>query len=267
MAAFGARVTGTFGTDLARGTTASSDSGTPVLAVDGNLDTAWQPTGTTGSLVLDLGQNKTFNVINVQENLDVGMRVQSFAVDQWNGTAWTQIAADTTVGHKKLVRLAAPVTAGRVRLRVTSTRAAPAIASLGLFLRDGVTTRSGPVPSGLTGKCLDDNASGSADGTRVQLWDCNGTNAQRWAVTFDGTIRVFGKCLDIIGGGTANGSLVHLWTCNNGGNQQWVALNNGSLMNPQSGRCLDIPGATTANGTQLIIWDCNAGANQRWTLP
>ena len=175
---------------------------------------------------------------------------------------------DTTVGHRKLVRLAAPVSTNRVRLRVTSARDLPAIASVGLFLRPGgARTATGPIPSGIAGKCADVNGGSNADETQIQIWDCNGTVAQVWTVPGDGTIQMFGKCLDIFGGGTTNGTKVQLFTCHGGANQQWRVGANGSLVNPQSGRCLDDPGRSTTNGTQLIIWDCNGGPNQRWTLP
>ncbi|MGW1807820.1 ricin-type beta-trefoil lectin domain protein, partial [Streptomyces sp. NPDC002078] len=36
--------------------------------------------------------------------------------------------------------------------------------------------------TGLAGKCLDVAGANSADGTPVQLYDCNGTNAQQWTV-------------------------------------------------------------------------------------
>ncbi len=125
---------------------------------------------------------------------------------------------------------------------------------------------TGPITSGIAGKCVDDNGNGSANGTKVQLWDCNGTAAQNWSVV-NGTLQINGKCADVTGQATANGTLVELWDCNGGTNQQWTAQANGALVSVQSGRCLDDPGFATANGTQLEIWDCNGGTNQRWTLP
>jgi Beta-1,3-glucanase/Ricin-type beta-trefoil lectin domain len=125
---------------------------------------------------------------------------------------------------------------------------------------------TGPVASGMSGKCLDDFGGSSANGTIADLWDCNGTGAQNWTAT-GGTLQVNGACLDVIGSGsTADGTLVDLWDCNGGANQQWTA-ENGELVNPQSGKCLDDPAFSTTNGTQLDIWDCNGGVNQHWTLP
>ena len=126
---------------------------------------------------------------------------------------------------------------------------------------------TGPITSGVnSAKCVDDNGLSSANGTKIQLWDCNGGANQSWTVASNGTVQVYGKCLDITGASTANGALVELWQCNGGANQQWHA-SNGELVNPASGKCLDDPNSNTANGTQLELWACNGGANQQWHLP
>ncbi|MCX5214707.1 ricin-type beta-trefoil lectin domain protein [Kitasatospora sp. NBC_00240] len=122
----------------------------------------------------------------------------------------------------------------------------------------------GQVQSGIAGKCMDVNAGSTANGTAVQIWSCNGTQAQWWNAYGDGTLRSTGKCLDASANGTANGTPVEIWDCNGGANQVWQA-HNGGYRNPVSGRCLDDPAASTTNGTRLVLWDCNGGANQRWT--
>ena len=131
-----------------------------------------------------------------------------------------------------------------------------------------------PPPSGRTGritgiggKCVDVAAASSANGTAVQLYDCNGTAAQSWTVGGDGTLRALGKCMDVTAAATANGTKIQIYDCNGTGAQVWQAQSNGTLRNPASGRCLDATGNSSANGTRLQIWDCFAGANQRWTLP
>ncbi len=129
----------------------------------------------------------------------------------------------------------------------------------------GSSDRTGPI-TGLAGKCIDVASGSTANGAKVDLWDCDGTAKQSWTVASDGTLRALGKCMDITGRATANGTLVELWTCHGGANQQWQPYN-GGLRNPDSGRCLDVPSRNSANGTQLVIWDCNGGSNQQWTLP
>jgi type 1 glutamine amidotransferase len=128
------------------------------------------------------------------------------------------------------------------------------------------STRTGRI-TGIGGKCVDISNSSTADGAKVQLWTCNGTNAQKWTLPGDGTIRGLGKCLDVSGGGTANGTVTQLWTCNGSGAQQWAAQSDGTLRNPQSGRCLDAAGVSSNDGTVLHIWDCLGAANQKWVLP
>jgi hypothetical protein len=126
---------------------------------------------------------------------------------------------------------------------------------------------TGPIASGIAGKCVDVDSNSGTDGAKVQLWDCTGGASQTWTVTGDGTLRINGKCLDVNAAGTANGTAVQLWTCHGGANQRWQVGPGESLIGAQSGRCLDDPGSSQTNGTQLVIWDCNGGVNQRWRLP
>jgi len=132
-------------------------------------------------------------------------------------------------------------------------------------------TLTGGQPSAVTGQgglCMDVRGASTANATPVQLYTCDGTNAQQWnVVTADNSLRSLGECLDVTGGGTTDGTLVDLYTCNATGAQVWVPQGNGELLNPQSGKCLDDPGFSTTPGTQLGIWDCNDGANQIWKVP
>ncbi|MGI8334857.1 RICIN domain-containing protein [Actinomadura scrupuli] len=121
--------------------------------------------------------------------------------------------------------------------------------------------------TGYGGKCVDVAAASTANGTAIQLYDCNGTAAQSWTVSADGSLRALGKCMDVTSAGTANGTQVQLYDCNGTGAQKWQAGSGGTLVNPQSGRCLDATGPSSANGTRLQIWDCTGGANQKWNLP
>ncbi|MFD4791777.1 glycoside hydrolase family 19 protein [Streptomyces sp. NPDC058459] len=121
--------------------------------------------------------------------------------------------------------------------------------------------------TGLAGKCVDVAAANSANGTPVQLYDCNGTNAQRWSNPGDGTLRALGKCLDVAGGNTADGTPVQLWDCNGTAAQQWALPAARDIVNPQADKCLDVTGNNSANGTRLEIWTCGGGANQKWNAP
>lgn len=120
--------------------------------------------------------------------------------------------------------------------------------------------------TGLGGKCVDVAGANPANGTAVQLWDCNGTAAQQWTVGIDGTIRALGKCLDVTAAGTANGVKIQLWDCNGTGAQRWTVTAARDILNPAANKCLDATGNSSANGTRLQIWTCNGAANQKWTV-
>jgi len=125
---------------------------------------------------------------------------------------------------------------------------------------------TGPI-TGYEGLCVDVRGANSADFTPVQVYTCNGTNAQQWTVVEAGsTLHALGKCMDINGGGTADGTTVDLYDCNNTGAQVFIPESDGALYNPQSNKCLDDTNYG-GSGTQLQIWDCTGNANQQWKLP
>jgi glucosylceramidase len=71
---------------------------------------------------------------------------------------------------------------------------------------------------------MDVSGGGTANGTVVQLWDCNGTGAQQWRVTAASDIvnPQANKCLDATGVSSANGTRLQIWACTGGANQKWT---------------------------------------------
>ena len=120
--------------------------------------------------------------------------------------------------------------------------------------------------TGYEGLCLDDRSASTANFNPIQVYTCNGTNAQNWTVNSNGTLTVLGNCLDVAGAGTANGTLVDLYPCNGTGAQSWTHQSNGELVNTNSGKCLDDTGFG-GSGTQVQIWACADSSNQQWTVP
>jgi len=120
--------------------------------------------------------------------------------------------------------------------------------------------------TGYEGLCLDDRSASTANYNPIQVYTCNGTDAQQWTVESNNTLEVLGKCLDVDAAGTTDGTTVDLYTCNGTGAQTWVPQSDGALLNPESGKCLDDTGYG-GSGTQVQIWDCSGNANQEWTLP
>ena len=123
-------------------------------------------------------------------------------------------------------------------------------------------------------KCLDaDLSSPLHNGTRVQIWNCNGMSNQLWF--WDGAmIRNAldpNKCLDAdISSPIHDGTRVQLWDCRNQPNQWWSrVLNTGQIKLGwwDSYRCLDQDiSSPTHNGTVVQIWGCNGWDNQVWNF-
>jgi glucosylceramidase len=129
----------------------------------------------------------------------------------------------------------------------------------------GPSARTGAF-HGLAGKCLDVAGANSANGTAVDLYDCNGTGAQQWSVGSDGTVKALGKCLDVNAASTANGAKVQLYDCNGTGAQQWRVETSGDVVNTAADKCLDVTGQSSANSTPVQLWTCTGTANQKWTF-
>ncbi|MFD1661355.1 lectin [Streptomyces caeni] len=120
---------------------------------------------------------------------------------------------------------------------------------------------------GLADKCLDVAGASSANGTAVQLYDCNGTDAQRWTVKADGSVQALGKCLDVSGGSTADGAKVQLYDCNGTEAQRWsYSTSTGDVVDLAADKCLDVTDGSSANGARAQIWSCTGAANQKWRL-
>jgi hypothetical protein len=129
----------------------------------------------------------------------------------------------------------------------------------------GGTSSTGVLRGAGSNRCLDVPNAATANGTLLQIWDCNGGANQQWAHLSNGELQVYGsKCLDVPGHATAAGTKVDIWDCNGGANQQWNLNSNGTVVGVESGLCLDVTGAGTGNGTPVEIWPCNGGSNQQW---
>ena len=127
-----------------------------------------------------------------------------------------------------------------------------------------------PIISHHDGRCLDvDISSPVRNGTRVQVWDCNGQRNQRWTYFSDRTIRSSydGRCLDLdVGAPVGNGTRIQVWDCNGWSNQQWFLwTNEPPILSAFQFMCLDEDiSSPTHNGTRVQAWQCNTWPNQRW---
>ncbi|MGC4790639.1 glycoside hydrolase family 64 protein [Micromonospora sp. DT178] len=121
-----------------------------------------------------------------------------------------------------------------------------------------------PVLSNWNNKCIDVPNANFVDRAQLQMWSCNGTDAQKWTFTGDTVRSQNNKCMDVDGGATGNGAVVQLYTCNGTGAQRFTLTAAGDLVNVQAGRCVDIREWNSADGAKLQLWDCAGTANQKW---
>ena len=177
----------TFKRNLAAGAKATADHAArkhgAAAVLDGSLDSWWEaaPGHRDGTLTLHLPKPVAFDVVSLQEALDQrGQRIESFAIEAWNGSAWVAaepVSTDalTTVGHKRLIRLQQPVTTDRVRVRITGARLEPTLAEIGLY-RQSVDL----LPPAIADRGADGNVriSHPAGGTLVVTTDGSTPTAQ-----------------------------------------------------------------------------------------
>lgn len=126
-----------------------------------------------------------------------------------------------------------------------------------------------------SGKCLDVPAASTANGAKLQVYTCNGTNAQTFTLAdltgYKMELRALnsGKCVDVAAAGTADGTLVQQYDCNASGAQTWTmkvitwAPLEVEFVAAHSGKCLDVD---MGIGPKVHQWWCTGGAAQRFVL-
>jgi len=87
----------------------------------------------TGELTVELGDATQLNRVRLQEYIQLGQRIESFAIDARVDGTWEKIATGTTIGPRRILRTPT-VAANAIRLRITGTRACPTISTLELYL-------------------------------------------------------------------------------------------------------------------------------------
>ncbi|MFF3432027.1 ricin-type beta-trefoil lectin domain protein [Streptomyces sp. NPDC002602] len=121
---------------------------------------------------------------------------------------------------------------------------------------------------GAKGKCLDVQGGGTADGTPVQVYTCNGGAQQGWRVWGDDhglylrNVKSF-KCLEVAGNGKTDGTKLQIATCNSGPAQVWAYTPRATtaLKHVSSGKCLNFP--TYDLSRDALLATCTGGGPQQ----
>ena len=138
-------------------------------------------------------------------------------------------------------------------------------------IRDGIYT----IESALSHNMVLDISSSSRDNeANLQLWDSNGTNAQKFHIfnVGEGLYELApicsGKRIDVKYSGQANGTNVWQWEANGTDAQKWYIkpVGNGyyNIVSKCNGLCLDVHGSQTEKGTNIWCYGKNGTNAQKF---
>ncbi len=112
--------------------------------------------------------------------------------------------------------------------------------------------------------CMDVSYASRDNGSRLQIWNCNGGDQQQWDYS-GGMLHVYGnKCLDVVEGVNQNGTRLQIWDCTPGNTNQQFVRNGNTWVWANHNKCIDLPWGSAAAGNFLQVWDCVGNANQQW---
>lgn len=128
-----------------------------------------------------------------------------------------------------------------------------------------------------TSKVLDVPSASGANGVRLQLWEKNGSSAQRWTLAYDANTGYYklsaacsGKVLDVPGANGSNGTRLQQYQSNGSTAQTWdirkASEGTYSVKTPLTGRALDVPSGNATNGAAVQLWDANGTKAQQWAF-
>lgn len=203
VAEFGENVTQTFDDNLAVTVQATNVRGNDVAykpgnTIDGNDATYWTTEDGTneGTLLIDLGGVRSFDVVSVEEAIQNGQRINQYKVEYRDASGeWHEMQSGQTIGAKRLVRTGA-VRGDQVRITVSTPEGkVPMISEVGVYKASEGFELPGAAPVGMNVIDISDTnafqfGTGWTDETGSQF--VGGTN--KWAnanseftVTFTGT--------------------------------------------------------------------------------
>ena len=139
---FGAYLKGTFTQNLAARAKADATHVRgndkqfgPAHLLDGRPDTYWATDDrvTSADVTIDLGRPAKFQVIRLKEAIRLGQRIDAFTIERWQSDSWEPLVSSSSIGPRRLIHLAAPIIASRLRLRITEASASPALSEFAVF--------------------------------------------------------------------------------------------------------------------------------------
>lgn len=124
---------------------------------------------------------------------------------------------------------------------------------------------------------LDISGGSKSNRANVQLYEGNGTNAQKWKISHDAngylTITNVGssRVLDVNNASTANSTNIQQYDSNGSKAQKWIAVkqSDGSVELVSAldrTKCMDLSNGTAKNNSNIQLYTANNSKAQRWVL-
>jgi len=136
---FGRIMNATFARNLATGARVKASNSRegykPVHLLDENRHTYWATADnvTQAELLFELPHPVAFDLVRLRETIALGQRIGGFSVEYWKDGAWSSFGEGTSVGACRILRSPKPISADKVRLRITESAACPALSEFALF--------------------------------------------------------------------------------------------------------------------------------------
>ena len=103
--------------------------------IDDDIESYWttkNDRAINGSLTFTFPQPTTFNRLLLQEYIAKGQRIKAFSVEIKTGNGWEKIASETTIGYKRILRLA-EVRTTSIRINIKDAKACPLISNIEIY--------------------------------------------------------------------------------------------------------------------------------------
>ena len=130
----------TFAVNLAKGAkaVASNTRGNDYLSsniLDEYNDTYWATDDDVieSELMINFNKETTFNRLVLQEYIPLGQRIKAFKVEVKEEGGYKEIANETTIGYKRILRLP-QVTTSQLKITFTDAKGSPTISNLEVYL-------------------------------------------------------------------------------------------------------------------------------------
>lgn len=94
------------------------------------------------------------------------------------------------------------------------------------------------------------------------MWQCNGSDNQRFDFAGDGTLRVLGQCVEPRSG--SSGARMRATACTGSARQRFTLQVARDLVHLSTDMCVDVADWNTGNGAPAQLWTCAGTDNQKW---